>query len=212
MNNLHPIFAECCAEEPTTYSIDEPFQVDGYLCATDRRIVVRMKHAGRDTPKGPSLSGLPWCGEIGKYDCDPTALPEVSYAGFTTCAECKGTKKVKCSVCKGSAKGECECPDCGANHECGECDGIGKVPCGNCNDDGKAWATVAAVDVHDGYGLGDRYIDLLRRHHAKVYLPVSRNRDAPVYFTIAGGIEGLVVHMALKAPASPSAVGAEVGR
>lgn len=192
----HPMFEECCLkEEDHRWSRHLPFHQNGHLCATDGRICVRMREAGEDTLQSPPVSKASWPNDEHQYDSTPTVLPTVSIPERTTCRICKGQRVAECGECWG--KGERECPECEHYGACGECDGTGKIECDDCDADGKSRGTpIETIEVATGYGLADHYIDVLHRHGAVAYLPVGLG-NKPTYFTVAGGIEGLVMPRSL---------------
>ncbi len=188
----HPIFEECCAKE-----IDQrrathlPFYRDGYLYATDGRVCVRMRQDGEDTSGSPNTSTIGWPDDEHKYGREAVALPQVSIPERVICPECKGKKVATCSECNGA--GELECPECEHVGLCRDCAGTGKTECDECDAHGKARQTsVETIKLASGYGLADHYVALLNKHGAEAYLPVKLGRN-PTYFTVAGGIEGLLM-------------------
>lgn len=195
----HPMFEECCLkEEDQRWCRHAPFYRDGYLCATDGRVCIRMRQEGENTPDTPPVcdSKVGWPDEKHQYESTPVILPKVSIPERTTCPDCKGNKVSQCYGCHG--RGEQECPECEKLGICRDCDGTGKNECEECDADGKARATpVETIQLAKGYGLADNYIDLLNRHGAAAYLPVEL-KGKPTYFTVAGGIEGLVMPRSLE--------------
>jgi hypothetical protein len=156
MNDLHPIFAECCTTG-SSYDISEPFVVGGRAYATDGRIIIRGDAGGREPTTGrrlPPVDTLHWPRTPMVY----VPLPDVG-SGTTACTDCD----------HGDAGG----------YTCPECDGTGTaadwtgVPLTDTLKVGKHWIallrrngvlTVAEVEqrgVPAAYFAGDGFYGIL---------------------------------------------------
>jgi hypothetical protein len=194
---LHPIFQACCAEKKTRYVTDKPYIQDGWLYATDGRIVVRTPSSEPDTEgRGPKNTNDVFAGD---FDDEPTPIPDTDYpTEKTVCPHCGGAKDFedKCEECEGC--GRTRCFECGRSWDCPECKGTGKVDgCGQCEGDGSVWPTPTSIEIAPGYGISNRYSALLLAHGATgLYLPVRKHLPGePAKFTI-GPIEGRLMPMA----------------
>lgn len=192
---LHPIFADCCAKEKTRYAITVPFQCGDYICATDGRILIRMK--GRieetdiDTPIPPANDIFTeWKGS-GDFATLPTPEPTM-----TKCPECdgSGTARKDCEECDGT--GQVECSHCGGEYDCEECDGKGYIgneneKCQLCNGDKVVVNDTALVDLGDA-GLSYGYVAMLLKHGVRQVELAEQKAKRPVRFCI-GDIEGMLI-------------------
>lgn len=89
MNELHPIFDECCAKPCNTsrYAIASPFRDGDYIYATDGRIIVRLHDPECKHPsdvKGPPSSDLPWSADRGA----PMRMPTLPDRTMRSCPRC----------------------------------------------------------------------------------------------------------------------------
>lgn len=151
-----------CAKENARWYRDKPFFKDGFIYATDARILVRLPAPGEpDTPDAPALNDVdlsmpeqatPW----------PQSEP-IFYED--TCAACEGdgfVGRVECSDCQG--EGEVDCPHCGNDMTCEKCGGrcyISKgAPCEKCDGKGR-YEQPAYQRVSDGY-VAYHYDQLVR--------------------------------------------------
>ena len=155
-SDIHPIFAECCSDEGAWCAVDKPFHQDGYLYATDGRIIVRKKHRRKDTPKARPASLLHWP-VINCKKCHG----KVSWV----CGECR--QNVFCSTCNHTYRYE-------------------KTPIDLRDED------QIVEQVVSDYYLDKKYLRLLHKYDAKVFLPIKL-LTLPSYFTVDGGIEGLLM-------------------
>ena len=114
----------------------KPYYKDGYLCATDGAIAVRIKDNHPEI-KG-SFPNLNICFD-GKYQSMiPVAIKKPTRDVGSHCYECDNGKvyfgREECKSCHGDGICKCGCP---VEHECGKCGGMGgvnakSVPCRFC--------------------------------------------------------------------------------
>lgn len=176
VDELHPIFKECCGDGRGKYDLRKPFARDGYWCATDGRICVRCPagDATIEVGKGPDLAEV-----IHRLDTPPFRIPVL------------GPESPKfCTVCKGY--GYTECGECEQDVECVECDGVDHAS----REEEHVW-------IGD-WGFKRRYLRILKRHGAVLRKPDRKGpetvesmtgRNAP-YFTVGKGIDGALMPMA----------------
>lgn len=194
--DIHPIFQACCAEVIGHLKIITPFVTNGWLYATDGRIIVRTPSTDPNTEgRLPDAGGVYYYGE---FDKEPTPIPSVNYpTEKVVCPECDGVLGIerKCKECGGNR--EIDCRECDRAMDCPECYGTGTVEgCGKCEGDGLVWPTPEPIEVAPDYGLSNRYLALLLQHGAKLYLPMGLNHR-PAKFTVGADIEGRLMPMTL---------------
>lgn len=189
METKTDIFAACCADKDTRYSLSKPFVRDGYLCATDGKIAVRAPTDDPPSGKGPNVGELPWDIPV-LGECDIPLMPE-----FTPppCEHCKGTKKIKCDECDGGGTIECVCPcgECAHDVDCKSCDGTGYTDC-ECNE-GFGDVQVACVfKIGDfKYSIAYKYARILNEYGVtKIKIPAKDHH--PARFS-GHGFEGMVM-------------------
>jgi hypothetical protein len=169
---LPEIFKACVERELLGKTdIRTPWQEDGRIFATDGRILVTVPAVGpladypgpapdRKVPKGVPGHFAGWT--AAGYEADPVELPAESdgrpIAEWTPCEECYGVGEVVMTNVLRTSSSSCECEDC---------DGSGKVP------------TRRAIDLGGVY-LMEYYVALLRRHGARVFLPIRPTEQTPV--------------------------------
>lgn len=199
--DLHPIFDASCDPEWSRNDLHRPFEVDGYIYATDGRIVVRCK-ATPETAAAYSSEGrkVPRS-VISLFDDkagEPVAMPDAS--GFPFCGRCQGKGELhqqECPKCQGS--GEVECPRCGHEEDCEECDGEGVVfggptphRCPDCIGTGVAKNPIRVGGLSNP--MNAVYLKILLVHGATLYAP-SATLFVPIPFTVGDDIEGRVMPM-----------------
>jgi len=171
MGDIHQIFNESCGDNTGRHSIASPWVRGGVRYATDGRILVWQKCDEPDTAdiNPPNTVDVirNAVGE-GKHESEPVAIPEFEFAPLME----------MCDNCNG--RGLCDKCECETEHECGECGGSGEVS-----------RSLVPIQLADKYWVMDMYLERLRRHGATVYLPTRKAHAA--YFTIDGGIEGVVM-------------------
>lgn len=174
MNELHPIFADCCHEPYNgRFDIGKPFVVDGMIYATDGRIAVRGPIPTTLPPLSiahPNPRNLPW--DVAVIP-EPINLPDIPVQ-MVTCGDCEGTGRPSDYELD---SGVCEW-----------CDGM------------KVVEKAQVLHVRGKPGIAGRYVRLLRKHGAQVLVPVKKKkgRDVPNPFKFAipdTGIEGLLMPM-----------------
>ncbi len=70
--NLDPIFEACCDPEAVRYDLSTPFIRDGYVAATDGRIMVRQKTGSKRQDKGTPNANTIF--SLTAYESEPLAL------------------------------------------------------------------------------------------------------------------------------------------
>lgn len=120
-----------CADEVTMYDMTKPFELDGWACATDGKICVRIPVADYGKPfeqtekPTPPIQKLAW-DKTPDNDAPLVLPPPVIF----NCGRCDGKGKHPqmgpCSRCKGSGNCGCNCPKC--DDACDECGGDGEAP------------------------------------------------------------------------------------
>ncbi len=202
LDSLPLIFAACVSSESSRYGIDKPFVRDGYVCATDGRIAVRMKTQMPSTPGStPKIEDLNW---NKGYKSVPIDLPNLGdEPKDKKCSKCDGIGRADflCDKCDGY--GDSECFECGHEKDCVACDGLGKFVdeiCEECNGGGSvAGYSDETIMISTHIGIRNRAIWLLRRFNiCCVYINTEESRVRPVRFTL-GEIEGLLMPAFLSA-------------
>lgn len=168
--------------------METPFVKNGWKCATDGRIAIRVKTDEQDTPR-PEGRRRDFPNVAGAFELaamkHQTAilLPDI-----TECPECQGKflseAVVQCDECGGT--GETECFHCGHDMDCEECDGSGKVTdeveCETCTARYK-------VALSEKISLAPRYVLLLLRHGIR---SVAHSGDPDVGATFQIHINGQI--------------------
>ena len=182
------ILRACCStHESTRYSLQEPYEDDGYACATNMHICARCKGVTcRKREPGeartPSMSKLEW-----ELKGTMAKLPDVTLETRVPCA-CGG-QRIKCRICSGSGKVECfECGHCG---NCDECNGTGKIVCYKCDEN----HMIPDTTGKDGFSVGachlaKEYIALLRSFGVTEVEVIDAKK--PVHWR-AGDVVGLLM-------------------
>jgi hypothetical protein len=119
-----------------------PWTIDGYLCATDGRILCAMQGdygARPDAPTRLSDTIRRW---LAIQQAAPRVVPVARLRAFAEvnvsaepCARCRGKFTVCCTRCDGNGTVDCECSVCGDEHTatCSECDEDGQMSCPECH-------------------------------------------------------------------------------
>jgi hypothetical protein len=164
------------------YSLRKPFVLDGYLCATDRRILVRRPDAGLSAE------------EVRPYLPHGRKLPDMRYFEVywtarrnSPVALVKGCEPV--TVCQHCAPGWQQTYPLSpvTNRYCTECDGDG-------------WYPNLTPIPHGDVFLAARFVALLERHGVQEVEPIAWHLrqpisgGAPVYFWTPD-FEGLLMPM-----------------
>jgi len=113
------------AKEDTRYELSKVFVKNGYKCATDGRVAVRIKCDEPDTEG--NFPDLNECLEKKTTFPGPVEIEKPSVEANKLCEKCHkgkiGYDFEICSVCEGSS--ECQCTECENIHECEHCRGEG---------------------------------------------------------------------------------------
>lgn len=171
-DQLHPIFRECCMPEDQDwprYDMHRPFVLNGYVYATDGRIVVRTEMP--DTPdtehiKVAPVESQPWTPDL--YESQ--ALPHVEISGpipQPTCDQCEGV-----GVWEG-------------------------FPCPNCDGEGR-YENPRRIEYRPSLRLNEKYVRIIQKYGGTIY-PHKQHEAAlktgymePVRFVTNGGVDGLL--------------------
>lgn len=175
---LPPIFSACVDPDAVRFDLALPFVKDGYIYATDCRIVVRVKEDDRATEavrrckperfSVPNAADMFPADPVDLYHSEPVAfLPlDTAKPAWSVCRECRGWKTVN-----------------EIHHDCPECDGKGVTP------------NYKSVPLGP-HLISAYFLEMLRYFGAFVYLPKADDSSAPFYFAIPGdNVEGLVMPM-----------------
>ena len=190
----HPIFDDCMADEDSYYGLNCLQVKDGWQYASDGRIAVRERCNDPDTINKKTID---WNHAFvgGTYRNEPTLIPSTNYdLEPSTCNKCNGKSvhSTECPDCEGY--GTIECIECEHERECEKCDATGKIgACSECDNKGIKLAAPVTIQLEDSYGIADRYLALLAKYNANLYLPVSLNDRTSAKFTIGKSIEGRVM-------------------
>lgn len=200
MNNLHPIFADCCQTDGSIhskYATDKPWIFDGHIYATNGRVAVRMPVSGHNNEGVfPPVKDLDWT--TTRFSEESFFAPNPGPAIVNpVCVECKGKGKVEtitCPDCKGDGTQEC---DLGHEHDCENCEGIGTLrdagTCEYCEGSGIGQPSYFPVHIAKNCQIRDDFARILYRHGAKLYLQKVPTPHSQIRFVIDGGIEGLAM-------------------
>jgi len=122
----------------------KPWFEDGYVYASDGRIIVKVPAA--DYPAATTTSKVSAAEVVARfwpdkpYTLEP--MPAIAANTMQKCPDCEGhgTTYVQCTDCDGT--GTCMCDNCGNEHECKTCNGKGFVyssteQCTHCTGTGK---------------------------------------------------------------------------
>lgn len=166
-SEIHPIFAECVSTENTRYLITQIFVKNGYRYAIDGRILVSQPVNEKDTE-----GNFPDCGSVmvGDFQSSATPIPQSDHPDTIECENCDG--------------GMCWCYGCESEHDFGKCEGSGMV------------MNVVPLYIADGYRLAAMFLQRLREHGAKLYLPKPIASTKPAMFTIGDDIVGRLMPIA----------------
>lgn len=188
-SRLPAIFRECIDPEPgLRFDLTTPWRDGFYVYATDGRIVARMAVSAldpeylaeipvRDPAIKPSRPGRrPDAASIfddkeGTTEALPTPLPGPWIGEVPAGRECPNCR----------ATGRCVCECCDVRHECGRCGG----------------SRVAWYAFADRIRLSGRQAALLRRHGARLHLPLRPRKEDhtdAARWTL-GYVEGYVMGM-----------------
>ena len=204
-DRLPPIFQDCVDEEVGVsrgLSVAFPQPVGDHVVATDGRIMVRVvaTPAILETivdiapKKFPTKAVENFFGPRSLHETVPTPLPSLDH--LERCRECEGVGHRPERRCTGV----CDFDDLSP------CRGKGTIPAGECYEcDGTGIDNLFrhSLELRSDVKLAARYIHLLIKHGATLYLPVEPNTwetTTPVYFTVAGDIEGVLMPMAVDKP------------
>lgn len=197
LDTLDSLFADCTGDEDGHYTLTKPWIRNGFVYATDGKIVVRQAVKQSDT------TGDKPPGDVDReFDAStPTGqsipLPDIGMelGDRLVCEKCKGKNPSKtCSECNG--KGKHVCPTCSHAKPCRACEGEGEKYCSACDGEGMIARPRRSVKLRPTHtiGLADYYVWLLRRHGIDaVRMTATR---ASFYFR-KGTIKGLVMGKAL---------------
>lgn len=208
-DGLPAIFADCAdSERGVRYCLTHPWVADdGFLYATNGRILVRLRaegvrEAARWSLGDRKVPGKPWdaLDALGPFHVLPTALPA------------DARERVPCEVC-GGKPGPVKCDDCEGSgrwadiddttYACETCEGRGHFdPCWSCEGHPQGQLNGEPVPVGDGR-LAGRYAGLLLRHGvAEVFelrpqvVPSGNGTRTYRAFRFAlGEVEGVVMGM-----------------
>lgn len=199
---LPPIFRDCIDEDTLRFCLAYPQPVGGYVCATDARIYIRMPLTPEIGATLPSIapkkfpeSGLAMFTSRTDWEAASTPLPSLDH--LERCPECKGEGYRPRRRCTGACDFD----------ELSPCRGKGIIPAGTCYDcDGTGIDDPGqeVLEFRKDIKLSARYLHILIKHKATLYLPVEPNTwesVRAVYFTVEGGVDGLLMPIALDKPA-----------
>ena len=198
---MHSIFneiAEYGSFNLSRYSLAVPFVQNGYLYATDGRVCVRAKTTEVDSKDRllPVMDKLGWDLTLYKSEaCDPPSYI-LETPLLIPCSACKGTgecDKITCPECDGDKA--IECSECGQDRDCPKCDGEGIIggvgKCPDCDGRKRELAHKYEYVWIETFKMTEPYAWILKRHNAKVYLPLDTAAHL-MRFTIGDDIEGLL--------------------
>lgn len=152
---LPGIFRECVAASSVSYNVSTPWISDGWVYATDGRIAIRTATDLVDADTVETLRAL---------DEKPGPRPRV--ADIDRVFRLDHEIREESTPIPDSVTEKATCDECGGNgichgSECDECDGAGWV------------IPMKPVEVVPGYFLAQRYLELMRRHGARLWVPVK---------------------------------------
>lgn len=174
------------ATEDTRYNLTKIWIRNGWKCATDGRVLVRVRTIEPDTcdGKNPNTNDIADDSQFGNQELEIPTSEEKEQ-----CPKCLGEGKVKniCEICDG--EGEVECPTCHEGKvDCEECDGRGRlgeavVKCENCQGEGKIFSKVK---------IGEQFFNGNYVHKIKTYLPITKaispnENNRPIKMKFDGG-------------------------
>lgn len=200
---LHPIFRDCCGTENSRYDLSTPWVHDGFVYATDGRIIVcspanpEVISAFSAVPVGSRrLKDPASVYGISGFLPEPLTLPDRQ--SFDPCDQCDGTGLVTertCLACGGSGIEECNLE---YDHDCRVCEGLGTWPAGRCEaceGFGRGEGREKRVKI-GRYYLSHYYCLLLGKHGATVFGTDEAAHDrSPLRFTAGPDVEGRVMPM-----------------
>lgn len=206
LSSLHPIFRECVGEENLRFTLCTPACVNGFIYATDGRILVRRKarpeiealcESAKPEGRFPNVDfivkTITAVHPSEKLTCvpQPCELPD--------CEKCKGSGVLKaffCNTCSGQGDEEC---DLGHFHECPRCHGVGEIKegdkCGKCDGVGKqVYHSEHRVAIGSDTFLSWQLATLLKSHSALLHVRSRKQNKYGIFFMIPGTeIEGVVM-------------------
>lgn len=195
---LPVIFRDCVCDSYTKFCLEYPQQVGDYVYATDGRICVRMPATPALVAVLPDIAPKKFPEAAGqsfatrdRWEADPTPLPSMSH--LKRCEDCGGAGVLPRRRCT------CKMYD----DEDAPCHGKGTIPagpCWECDGTGIDHPLMHALTVRPDVDLVPRWLHILAKHGATLYLPREANTPAsttPVYFTVAGGVEGVLMPRAI---------------
>jgi hypothetical protein len=182
LGSLPPIFASCLCiknarltSDSTRLPLDVPFRQGDFVYATNVEIAVRIPLAAAPGAEiAPELEQPDMMLAFGgEWRSEPSAFPEVM---VRACATCKGRRV---QVRKGG--------------------GVRIVgPCHECNGTGMAGSGVQGLFVVPGIKLSYRYLALLAKHKAKLFVPAKGRKNRPLRFAIGEHVEGVVMGLKME--------------
>lgn len=150
------------SDSPSRYGINKYHWMDGYLCATDGRVLIRYKMDHK--PVVEYAEGYPDVNSVlsGLKPGEEISLIDLCKGETVKCEECGGTGRnsVICPECEGD--GSSSCPTCGHEKNCERCHGDGHIPgvdiCRFC---GGSKKTYDNYEINNNHGIAGKYIILL---------------------------------------------------
>ena len=192
--------ADFCDKDSVQSKINQPFCWDGYIYATDARIVVRRHKVPEDNFKdGENVYNVKEMFDKIDKTGEFKVLPDFEVIDVE-CEECCGSGEIKicneCDSCGGT--GECKCANCGGIHDCGVCDGEGEIisggiTCQTCNGTGKTKGCHNAEI--EGYWFSGKYIWLLKKLGAVKYIltKLTPESDSKAMYFQSNDYEGILM-------------------
>lgn len=197
LDTLDPLLAECTDDQDGRYTLTKPWIRNGFVYATDGRILVRQATKQADTTDDKPPGGAEHMFDESKPRGKSIPLPDIGMelGDRLVCEKCKGKNSSKtCSECNG--EGSHVCPTCSHAKPCRACEGEGDKYCSACGGEGMLARKRTSVKLRPRHtiGLADYYVWLLRRHGIDA---VRMTTTATSFYFSKGKIRGIVMGCAL---------------
>jgi hypothetical protein len=202
LGGLPSIFRDLVDRHTTRFDLRTPWGDGSHVYATDGCIIARIPIAEVPGPTlemlpDPKLGRWPSAGKMadwGKpYSTEALELPAIEPME-PICPECGGhgyLRVVRCRPCDGAGCDLCEYEGYDFPEECDACDGTGLgIPTASHGDEEEGFFSIG---LPNGQRFHRYYLGLLAKHRASAFGLDGDDPKRPLRFTVAGGVEGLLM-------------------